>query len=113
MKENSRLRQRIIENIKSTSNKQPAPGGNSSTQVESGSEEVAIEPVWFNDADLKLLEATEDCSAFGSLLGANMFGSEKKCELMKVRLGPKIVRKSGRVPCCAEIQNTFTNMIGF
>ena len=34
MKGNARLRQRIIENIKSTSNKEPAPGGNSSTQVE-------------------------------------------------------------------------------
>ena len=45
LKENARLRQRFLETIKSTSNKQPAPGGNSSTQVESGSEEFAIEPV--------------------------------------------------------------------
>ena len=112
MKENARLRQRILETIKSTSNKQLAPGGNSSTQVESGSEEFANEPVWFNDEDLMLLKVTEGPSAFGRLLGAKMFGSEKKCELMKVRLGPKVIRKSGRVLCSAEIQNTFTSMIG-
>ena len=113
VKDNARLRQRILETIKSNSNKQPGPGGNSSTQVESGSEEFAIEPVWFNDEDLTLLKANEGPSAFGRLLGAKMFGSEKKCELMKVWLGPKVMRKSGRVPCSAEIQNTFTGMIGF
>ena len=59
-----------------------------------------------------LLKATEGSSAFGRLLGAKMFGLEKKCELMKVRLGPKVMRKSGRAPCSAEIQNTFTSMIG-
>ena len=78
MKGNARLRQRIVENIQSTSNKEPAPGGNSSTQIESGSQKVAIEPVWFNDEDLQLLEATEGPTAFARLLGDKMFGSEKK-----------------------------------
>ena len=40
MKENPRLRERILETIKSTSNKQAAAGGNLSTQVESGAEKM-------------------------------------------------------------------------
>ena len=40
MKENAGLRQRILETIKSTSNKQAAAWGNLSTQVESSVEEM-------------------------------------------------------------------------
>ena len=69
---------RKFSKLKSTSKKQPASGGNSSTQIESGSDEVAIEPVWFNDEELMLLKATEGPSAFGKLLGAKKFGSQKK-----------------------------------
>ena len=82
-----------------------------STQVESGSEEVAIDTVWFKDKDLMLLRETEGAFAFGRLLGAEMLGSAKKCELMRVRLGPKLMSKSGRLPCSSEIPSTFAIMI--
>ena len=54
-----------------------------------------------------LLKAIEGPSAFGRLLGSKIFGSEDKCYLMSLRLGPKILRRSGRIPCDSERQNNF------
>ena len=70
-------------------------------------EEIIAEPVVFGGKDLMLLKAIEGPSAFGRLLGSKIFGSEDKCYLMCLRLGTKILRRSGRITCDFERQNDF------
>ena len=103
IKETARMRQRVLEVLKSNGFQASA----SDPVCDNETEEIVSEAVVFGGEDLILLKAIEGPSAFGRLLGSKIFGSEDKCYLMCLRLGPKILRRSGRLPCDSERQNIF------
>ena len=108
MKETARLRQRIIEILKSGGSQDATARGSFSNEGQEASEND-VEPVMFEGRNLMNFSVADGASAFGRLLGAKLFGSEKNCTLMFERLGCKVRRTGGRVPCDPVLEEKFTS----
>ena len=108
MKETARLRQRIIEILKSGGS-QDADARVSFSNEGQEANENDLEPIMFEGRNLMDFPVTDGASTFGRLLGAKMFGSEKNCTLMFERLGCKVRRTGGRVPCDPVLEEKFTS----
>ena len=108
MKETARLRHRMIEILKSGGNQDAIAWVSVSNEGQEANEND-LEPVMFEGRNLMDFPVTDGESTFGRLLGAKMFGSEKNCTLMFERLGCKVRRTGGRVPCDPVLEEKFTS----
>ena len=106
MKETARLRQRIIEILKSGGSQDAIVRVSVSNEGQEANEND-LDPVM--GRNLMDFPVTDGASTFGRLLGAKMFGSEKNCTLMFERLGCKVRRTGGRVPCDPVLEEKFTS----
>ena len=98
MKETARLGQRIIEILISGGTQDAIARGSFSNEGQEASEND-LEPVIFEGRNLLNFSVANGASSFGRLLGAKLFGNGKNCTLMFERLGCKVRRTGGRVPC--------------
>ena len=106
MLKSAKLRQKVLEVFEP---KGKAPGDSKEVDVhEAASNDV--EPVMLDGRHLMDFPVCNGASSFGRLLGAKYFGSEEHCTLIFERLGCKVRRSGGRVPCDPAIEEEFTSM---
>ena len=106
MRESAKLRQKVLEVLNS---KGKAPGDPKAVDFDEAASND-VEPVMLDGRNLMDFPVCYGVSSFGRLLGAKYIGSEEHCTLMFERLGCKVRRSGGRVPCDPAIEEEFTSM---